>query len=69
MPYAVQQIFGGMEHDAHGGQFDHASGTLKRMKRTKDAIDPLRSTIALQRDEIVRSLSDQFARFCNELFL
>ena len=58
------------QRDTHGGQFDHASGTLEGVKRTKDAIDPLgRWAVALQRDKIVRSLSDKFARFGNELFL
>ena len=52
------------------GSFDHAGGTLEGMKRTKHAIDPLRRrAVALQRDKIVRGLSDEFARFGNELFL
>jgi hypothetical protein len=70
MPYAVEQILGGMEHNAHGRQFDYASRPLERVKRTKHAIDPLRRhAVALQRDKIVRCPSDKLARFGNELVL
>jgi hypothetical protein len=70
MPYAVQQILGGMEHNAHGRQLDHAGRSFERVKCPKHIVDPLgRHAVALQRDKIVRSLSDELARFGNELVL
>ena len=70
VPDAGQQIFGSMEHEAHGGQFNHAGRALEGMKGSKDAVDPLRRhTIALQRDQIIRGLTDEFAGLDHELFL
>ena len=65
-----QQVFRGMQRQAHRRQIDNAGGALERVKGAKDAVDPLdRESLALQRDQIVGRLLNQLPRFGNELLV
>src|SRR6185437_3920044 len=70
VPNAVEQSYRGMQHDAHGRQFDHARGALERMEGTEYPVDPVRrSAVALQYNKVVRGLTDQFTGLGDELLL
>ena len=68
-PERSKNVFGGMQHARHGGEVDNAGGSLQGMEGAKRSVQPFSVVrVFFKSHQIVDCLSDEFARFKEELF-